>query len=306
MRINDIQPHALTLSSLPTQPKAPDIASTSTVSIRPSNNPPLLSGQRERPASFNAPQHQALKLPERHQQLFDDYQLDLMERGNADLSHTNGALPRLLGGLLETNPGSRFNEVTAYLPGISPPPRLADPVFADRLNEIAAHSEPHSPPDIQETAQVFVDYAGKLGDYLEHAHLLHDSALREPNLSQTDRADIRRSQTALASAAREAIKSVPDALETSMNKIHANVTLLEHELSETAPSDDRVKTIQTEMDAHKQTLAFLQGVQTDYQGHSKVKHLATVQAHLNLEDVRERLSKPLQATEKGKIIVVEY
>lgn len=303
MRINDIQPYALTLSNRPTQPKASDIASTSTVSVRPSSNPPLLSGQRERSASFNAPQHQALKLPERHQQLFDDYRLDLMERGSTDLSHINGALPRLLGGLLETNPGSRFNEVTSYLPGISPPPRLADPVFADRLNEIAARSEPHSPPDIQETTQVFADYAGKLGDYLEHAHLLHDSALREPNLSLTDRADIRRSQTALASAAREAIKSVPDALETSMNKVNANLTLLEHELNETAPSDDRVKTIQTEMDAHKQTLAFLQGVQTDYQGHSKVKHLATVQAHLNLEDVRERLSKPLEATEKGKIIV---
>ncbi|MCG8157777.1 hypothetical protein JMY81_12950 [Brenneria goodwinii] len=303
MRINDIQPHPLTLGDFPARPKASDIASTSTVSIRLSSNPPLLSKQLERAASFNAPQHQPLKLPERHQELFDNYRLDLMERGSADMPRIDGALPRLLGGMLEANPGARFDDVAAYLPGISPPPRLTDPSVADRLNEIAARSEPHSPPDVRETAQIFAEYVGKLGDYLEHAHLLHDTALREQNLSQMDRADVRRSQTALASAAREAIKSVPDALETSLNKVKANLALLEYELTETAPSDDRIKTIQTEMKAHEQTLAFLQGVQTDYQGHSKVKHLATIQAHLNLEDVQERLSKPLKSTEKGKVIM---
>ncbi|MFC3396819.1 hypothetical protein [Brenneria rubrifaciens] len=303
MRINNTQPHPLTLGDHPTQTKASDVASTSTANVRPSNNPPLVSGQRERPASFNAPQHQALKLPERHQELFDSYRLDLMERGSPDTSQLNSALPRLLGGLLEANPGSRFDDVAAFLPGMSPPPRLTDPSIADRLNEIAARSEPHLPPDVKETAKVFVEYAGKLGDYLEHAHLLHDTALREPDLNQTDRADIRRSQTSLASTAREAIKRVPDAFETSQNKVKANMTLLEHELTETSPSDDRVKTIQTELKTHEQTLSFLQGVQADYQEHSKVKHLATVQAHLNLEDVQERLSKPLQATDKGKVIM---
>lgn len=146
MRINDIQPHPLTLGDFPARPKESDIASTSTVSIRLSSNPPLLSKQLERPASFTAPQHQPLKLPERHQELFGNYRLDLMERGSTDMPRIDGALPRLLGGMLEANPGARFDDVAAYLPGISPPPRLTDPRVADRLNEIAARSEPHSPP----------------------------------------------------------------------------------------------------------------------------------------------------------------
>ncbi|RLM20321.1 hypothetical protein BIY29_15545 [Brenneria alni] len=242
-------------------------------------------------------------MPERRQELFDGYRLNLMERSDAGTPRIDGALPRLLGSILEANPGARFNDAATYLPGISPLPRLADATFADQLNTIAARSGPNDPPDVQDTAQVFAEFAGQLGAYLEYAHLLHDTALREPNLDQADRADIRRSQTALASAAREAIREVPDALETSLRKVEANLALVEHELANDSPSNERVQTLQTEIQAHKQTLAFLQNVLADYQTRPETSHLSTVRAHLDLQDVQERLAKPIGTVDRSKIII---